>query len=67
MILFGIKLDINRMTNNNIDIEKLREKISQGLHLTYKKLVRQKQAQNGMFVFSENGKIVKVKATDIVV
>lgn len=51
--------------NNNADFQKLKEKISKGLELAFQKLLTQKKAQNGVFVFSENGVIKKIKATDI--
>lgn len=50
---------------SNIDIQKLRDQISKGLDLTFQKLVKQKKAQNGVLVFSENGQIKKVKASDL--
>lgn len=53
------------MKSSNIDQKKLKELIRKGLDLSFKKLVKQKQAEDGFLVFSENGKIVKVKATDI--
>jgi hypothetical protein len=54
------------MDNTDIEYhEKLREQIRKGLELTFKKLVRQKKAQNGVFVFSENGVIKKIKAVDL--
>ena len=53
------------MKNTNIDREKLKQQIRKGLDLSFKKLVKQKQAENGFLVFSEKGKIIKVKATDI--
>jgi sulfur carrier protein ThiS len=43
----------------------LREKIKTGLDLTFKKLLETKRQNNGEFIFSQNGKIVKVKARDI--
>jgi len=50
------------MNNNNSEI---REKIRKGLDLTFKKLVAYKKKNNGVFIFSENGKIVTIKAKDI--
>jgi hypothetical protein len=41
------------------------EKIILGLKISFKKLVEQKKLTNGSFAFSENGKIIKVKAIDI--
>ncbi len=53
------------MKKNNNDIQKLREQISKGLDLTFQKLVKQKKAQNGVFILSENGQIKKIKASDL--
>lgn len=53
------------MKKSNIDIEKLREQIFTGLELSFQKLLKQKKEQNGVFVFSENGKIIKIKASDL--
>ena len=65
MKLSGQKLKITQMNNSNLDIQKLKEQLSKGLDLTFKKLVKQKQTQNGVFVLSENGQIRKIKAKDI--
>lgn len=40
------------------------DKITQGLDLTFKRLLVQKQKEDGEFVFSENGKIIRIKARD---
>jgi len=48
----------------DFNTEKLETQISKGL-LSFKKLVLQKQAENGYLIFSEKGKIIKVKASDI--
>ena len=53
------------MKKSNTDIQRLREQISKGLDLTFQKLVKQKKAQNGVFVLSEKGQIKKIKASDI--
>ncbi|MEJ5996220.1 hypothetical protein WG904_17455 [Pedobacter sp. Du54] len=50
--------------NKEFTLDELQEKIKQGLDLAFKKLVAEKKKNNGVFVFSENGKIVKVKAVD---
>ncbi len=52
------------MSNNNINNE-LRSKILKGLDLTFTKLVKAKQQTGGYFVFSREGKIIKVLASDI--
>ena len=53
------------MKKNKVDIQKLREQISKGLDLAFQKLIKQKKAQNGVFVLSENGQIKKIKASDL--
>jgi len=39
--------------------------LEKGLRRSFKKLVKEKQQSNSVLFFSENGKIVKVKAKDI--
>lgn len=41
------------------------QKITEGLKKSFAKLVAQKKKENGVLVFSEMGKIIKVKAKDI--
>jgi hypothetical protein len=53
------------MKKSETDIQNLRELIRKGLDLTFKKLLIQKKAQNGILVLSENGKIKKVSAAEI--
>lgn len=43
----------------------LTDQIKKGLDLTFKKLLKSKREAHGYFVFSENGKIKKIKASDI--
>lgn len=40
----------------------LRSKLLVGLNLSYTRLIEQKQREDGNLIFTENGKIVKVKA-----
>ncbi len=47
---------------NNIE---LRDKIRVGLNLAFKKLVAFKAKNDGVLVFSDQGKIIKVRAKDI--
>ncbi|WP_168202369.1 hypothetical protein [Pedobacter sp. KBS0701] len=49
----------------NKDNVELREKIRLGLSLAFKKLVTYKAKNDGVLVFSNQGKIVKVRAKDI--
>lgn len=53
------------MKKNNMDTQKIKEKISKGLDLTFQKLLSQKKANNGFLIISEKGQIKKVKASDI--
>lgn len=53
------------MEKSEKEIAILREKIRQGLEIAFQKLLVQKKAQNGFFIFSENGEIKKVSAKDI--
>lgn len=41
------------------------EQLKKGLTLSFKKLVKKKQQTKDVLAFSKNGKIVKIKATDI--
>ena len=47
---------------NNEELKRLLEK---GLDLSFKKLVKSKQQTDGILLFSENDKIIRVKARDI--
>jgi hypothetical protein len=53
------------MDNKETTLQLLHKKISDGLELTFKKLVTYKAKNGGTLVFSDQGKIVKVKAKDI--
>ena len=41
------------------------EKIKKGLELSFQKLVERTKKEDGELVFSNNGKIVRIKARDI--
>lgn len=45
--------------------KELVQKIEKGLELTFKNLLKHKRQTGGIFVFSENGTIKKIKAVDI--
>ncbi len=47
------------------DIKEMREKILQGIELSYSRLLASKQKNDEELVFSRNGKIIKVKARDL--
>ena len=49
----------------NLTAAEMRKKITEGLTLSFKKLVQQKKQANESLVFFENGKIAEVKAKDI--
>jgi hypothetical protein len=53
------------MKTNIESNDELRNKIKKGLDLTFKKLLKSKRQTDGYLVFSEKGKIIKVKARDI--
>lgn len=47
------------------ELKTLRSKIEQGLQLAYKRLLAEKQKENGDLIVSHNGKITRIKARDI--
>jgi hypothetical protein len=53
------------MNNPAIETNDFKEKFIKGLELTFKKLLAAKRLTDGSFVFSKDGKIVKIKARDI--
>ncbi|MBX3163476.1 MAG: hypothetical protein KF900_03275 [Bacteroidetes bacterium] len=46
-------------------IENLSEKIRRGLRLSYIKLIKEKAKEDSDLIFSDNGKIVRVKAKQL--
>jgi len=50
---------------NDEQVIEMRNKILKGIELAHRRLVLQKQKEDGELVFSRNGKIVTVKARDI--
>lgn len=54
------------MKKSSVDNTILREQIKKGLDLTFKRLLKSKRQIDGYLVLSENGKIKKIKASDIV-
>ncbi len=50
---------------SEIEVQQMEEKILRGIELAYQKLVEQKKRENGELVFSQDGKIVVVKACDL--
>lgn len=43
----------------------LRNKLLVGLNLSYARLIKQKQLEDGNLIFTENGQIVKIKAREL--
>lgn len=53
------------MKFNNIDAKEFKESLSRGLHLSFEKMLKQKKANDGYIIISENGLIKKIKAAEI--
>jgi len=53
------------MNRNKLNITELRSKILKGIDLAVERLIHKKQKEDGELVFSQNGKIVIVKAKDL--
>ena len=53
------------MKKDKFDAEEFKNKIALGFDIAFQKLLKEKKANDGTLVFSENGKIIKVKARDI--
>jgi len=47
------------------EINELREKILQGISVAFQRLVEQKERNGEELVFSQDGKIVRIKAAEI--
>jgi hypothetical protein len=52
------------MTKESVKV--MRTKILQGIDLSYSRLLISKQKEDGELVISRNGKIIKVKAKDLI-
>ena len=50
---------------NELETRLLRDDIINGLNFSFQKLVTEKKKTNSEMVFSHNGDVIKVKATDI--
>ena len=53
------------MDNTTFNQKEFKQKLIKGLDLTWEKLLEAKRKIDGEFVFSQKGKIVKIKARDI--
>jgi len=53
------------MEDKELTLQAMHHKISEGMALTFKKLVAYKAKNDQYLVFSDQGKIVKVAAKDI--
>ena len=51
----------------SIDTDILTKKILKGIKISFEKLVKEKARDDEELVFAENGKIVNIKAKDILV
>jgi hypothetical protein len=51
---------------SKVDVAELSEKIIKGLELSFDKMLIEKQKQNEELVFERNGKIVLIKAADLI-
>jgi hypothetical protein len=47
------------------DVKELRAKILQGIDLSYARLLRSKQREDGELVISRRGEIIRVKAREL--
>ncbi len=54
------------MNKSNSNPVSLKSKLKKGLDLSFKKMLEAKKKNDGVLVFSRNGKIVKIKARDFV-
>ena len=52
---------------NKNEVKVMRDKIIKGIELAYDRLLIEKHKEDSDLVFSSNGKIVKVKARDLVI
>ncbi len=50
---------------SELESRELRDNILDGLNATFQKLVKEKKQTNSELAFVQNGKLVKVKATNI--
>jgi hypothetical protein len=49
-----------------MDSKEIRDKILAGLDLTFQKLLQEKSKEDKVLVFEQDGKIVRVKARDLI-
>ena len=52
---------------NKAEVEIMQEKIMKGVELAYERLLIEKQKDDSELVFSHDGKIVAIKARDLVI
>ena len=50
---------------SELESRELRDNIMNGLNVSFQKLVKEKKSSNSEMVFSQKGRLVKVKATEI--
>ncbi|MBU1822396.1 MAG: hypothetical protein KKG00_12920 [Bacteroidetes bacterium] len=49
-----------------MDNKEFKEKVLKGLDLTFQKLIQEKSKEDRTLVFEEDGKIIRVKARDLI-
>ncbi len=52
-------------SERKLEMSEFTRKITEGLKKSFDKLVREKAKEDGELIFSENGKIVRVKAKEL--
>jgi len=50
---------------SEIEARELRDNVMHGLHQTFEKLIQEKKKTNSDLAFAKNGRITKVKATEL--
>jgi len=66
VVKIGIKLMHKPMNaNKSLYIKELRAKILKGIELATERLIQAKEKEDGELVYSKDGKIIKVKAREM--
>jgi len=50
---------------SELETRQLRENILQGLNIAFQRLIQEKKKNNSELAFSDKGKIVKIKASEL--
>lgn len=56
---------VNLNIMNEQEVREFEENILRGAHIAFQRLVSQKKKEDGELVFSRNGHVFRVKATDL--